>query len=113
MFRGQAPRRERGIWQRRFWEHAIRDDADFERHVDYIYFNPVKHGYVTRVCDWPHRKNALLWRTGVVIWPRSRVASGNKLIGRANCAVAAAFLRGLVAEPYAPPAGRGPAIKSA
>ena len=45
---------ERGIWQRRYWEHAIRDEADFERHVDYIHFNPVKHGYVTRVADWPH-----------------------------------------------------------
>ena len=52
--RSQVQRREAGIWQRRFWEHAIRDDADFERHVDYIHFNPVKHGYVTRVCDWPH-----------------------------------------------------------
>ena len=47
-------RRETGIWQRRFWEHAIGDDADFERHVDYIHFNPVKHGYVTRVCEWPY-----------------------------------------------------------
>jgi putative transposase len=47
-------RREKGIWQRRYWEHAIRDDADLARHVDYIYFNPVKHGLVTRVSDWPH-----------------------------------------------------------
>jgi putative transposase len=47
-------RREKGIWQRRFWEHTIRDDTDLARHVDYIHFNPVKHGYVTRVCDWPH-----------------------------------------------------------
>jgi putative transposase len=47
-------RRERGIWQRRYWEHAIRDDADLERHVDYIQFNPVKHGHVSQVCDWPH-----------------------------------------------------------
>ena len=47
-------KREKGIWQRRYWEHAIRDDADYERHVDYIHFNPVKHGYVTRVADWPH-----------------------------------------------------------
>ena len=45
---------ERGIWQRRFWEHLIRDERDFERHVDYIHFNPVKHGHVTRVRDWPH-----------------------------------------------------------
>jgi putative transposase len=62
----QVQRRESGIWQRRFWEHAIRDDADFERHVDYIHFNPVKHGYVARVCDWPYSsfhgyvKNGLL-----------------------------------------------------
>ena len=47
-------KRERGIWQRRYWEHAIRDDGDLERHVDYIHFNPVKHGYVSRVADWPH-----------------------------------------------------------
>jgi putative transposase len=47
-------KREKGIWQRRYWEHAIRDEADFERHVDYIHFNPVKHGCVTRVADWPH-----------------------------------------------------------
>jgi putative transposase len=47
-------KRERGLWQRRYWEHAIRDDADLERHIDYIHFNPVKHGLVSRVCDWPH-----------------------------------------------------------
>jgi putative transposase len=46
-------KREKGIWQRRYWEHAIRD-ADLERHADYVHFNPVKHGYVTRVADWPH-----------------------------------------------------------
>ena len=50
----KVAKREKGIWQRRYWEHAIRDDADFERHVDYIHFNPVKHGHVTRVRDWPH-----------------------------------------------------------
>jgi putative transposase len=50
----QITKREKGIWQRRYWEHAIRDDADLERHVDYIHFNPVKHGHVTRVADWPH-----------------------------------------------------------
>ena len=47
-------KREKGIWQRRYWEHAIRDDRDSERHVDYIHYNPVKHGLVTRVADWPH-----------------------------------------------------------
>jgi putative transposase len=50
----KAHKREKGIWQRRYWEHTIRDDADLERHVDYIHFNPVKHGHVTRVVDWPH-----------------------------------------------------------
>jgi putative transposase len=47
-------KREKGIWQRRYWEHAIRDDADLARHIDYIHFNPVRHGFVSRVCDWPH-----------------------------------------------------------
>ena len=47
-------KREKGIWQRRYWEHTIRDDADLERHVDDVHFNPVKHRHVTRVADWPH-----------------------------------------------------------
>jgi putative transposase len=47
-------RGERGIWQRRYWEHAIRDDRDFAGHVDYIHWNPIKHGWVERVGDWPH-----------------------------------------------------------
>ena len=47
-------KREKGIWQRRFWEHQIRDDADLERHVDYLHYNPVKHGLVACVNDWPY-----------------------------------------------------------
>jgi REP-associated tyrosine transposase len=47
-------RGERGIWQRRFWEHLIRDDADYARHVEYCYFNPIKHGHARRAQDWPH-----------------------------------------------------------
>jgi putative transposase len=47
-------RHERAIWQRRFWEHCIRDDRDFAAHVAYCYLNPVKHGLVERVRDWPH-----------------------------------------------------------
>ena len=47
-------KREKGVWQRRYWEHAIRDDADLARHVDYVHFNPVKHGLVPRVADWPY-----------------------------------------------------------
>ena len=47
-------KREYGIWQRRFWEHQIRDEIDLARHVNYIHYNPVKHGWVTRPVDWPH-----------------------------------------------------------
>ena len=47
-------KRERGTWQRRYWEHQIRDETDLARHVDYIHFNPVKHGWVNRPVDWPH-----------------------------------------------------------
>jgi putative transposase len=44
---------ERGIWQRRFWEHTMRDEADFVRHINYVHFNPVKHGLVGNAKDWP------------------------------------------------------------
>ena len=47
-------RGERGIWQRRYWEHLIRDEKDFAAHMDYIHINPVKHGLVARVVDWPY-----------------------------------------------------------
>ena len=50
----RARRRERGIWQRRYWEHAIRDETDWRNHADYIHYNPVKHGYVSRPIDWPY-----------------------------------------------------------
>jgi putative transposase len=45
---------ERGIWQRRFWEHTIRDGRDYATHIDYIHFNPVKHNFVLAVAQWPH-----------------------------------------------------------
>jgi putative transposase len=47
-------KREQSLWQRRYWEHQIRDDGDFEKHCDYIHWNPVKHGLVSRVVEWPH-----------------------------------------------------------
>ncbi len=46
-------KRESGVWQRRYWEHTIRDDQDYAAHMDYIHFNPVKHGLVTDAADWP------------------------------------------------------------
>jgi len=45
---------EYDLWQRRYWEHTIRDEDDLQRHVDYIHCNPVKHGLVKRVADWPY-----------------------------------------------------------
>ena len=49
----RAGKGERGVWQRRFWEYAIRDARDYAAHVDYVHFNPVKHGFVANACDWP------------------------------------------------------------
>ncbi len=51
---GRQKRGERGVWQRRFWEHTIRDERDYARHMDYVHYNPVKHGWVHRVRDWPY-----------------------------------------------------------
>jgi putative transposase len=56
---------ERGIWQRRYWEHALRDEEDFRRHADYIHFNPIKHGHVGRVKDWPYSSFHRMARLGV------------------------------------------------
>jgi putative transposase len=50
----RATQGERGIWQRRFWEHTIRDERDLQHHIDYIHYNPVKHALVARAADWPH-----------------------------------------------------------
>ena len=47
-------RKESALWQRRFWEHWICDERDYARHVDYLHWNPVKHGHVARVSDWPY-----------------------------------------------------------
>ena len=59
-------RHERGIWQRRFWEHLIRDEVDYARHVEYCYINPVKHGLVSRVRDWPHSSFHRDVRAGII-----------------------------------------------
>ena len=54
------------LWQRRFWEHTVRNEQDLERHVDYIHFNPVKHGLVARVRDWEHSSFHQYVRDGVL-----------------------------------------------
>jgi putative transposase len=56
---------ERGIWQRRYREHTLRDEGDFARHADYIHFNPVKHGHVRRTKDWPYSSFHRMVRLGI------------------------------------------------
>lgn len=58
-------RGERGIWQRRFWEHLIRDEADYAAHMNYVHINPVKHGLVSKAADWPHSTFHSLVEQGV------------------------------------------------
>jgi putative transposase len=72
-------KRERGIWQRRFWEHTIRDDADYANHVDYIHINPVKHGYVLRAVDWPHSTIHWFVKRGIVGegWATGEIVAGS------------------------------------
>ena len=60
------PNGELALWQPRYWEHTIRDDNDFARHVDYIHFNPVKHGTVKRARDWPFSSFHLYVRRGTL-----------------------------------------------
>jgi putative transposase len=64
----RASKAERGIWQRRYWEHTLRNEEDFARHADYIHYNPVKHGYVRRLRDWPYSSFHRMVRLGV--YPR-------------------------------------------
>ncbi len=61
----RAAKGERGIWQRRYWEHTIRDGNDFARHTDYVHINPVKHRLVTRVRDWPYSSFHRMVKLGV------------------------------------------------
>jgi putative transposase len=68
------------LWQRRFWEHTIRDERDFERHVDYIHFNPVRHGLVQRVRDWPHSSFHRYVRQGLL--PKDWGGTNSDVVGR-------------------------------
>jgi putative transposase len=66
-FRCERNRRgEYALWQRRFWEHTIRDESDFARHADYIHYNPVRHGFVSQASDWPHSSFRYYVRAGVL-----------------------------------------------
>jgi putative transposase len=54
------------LWQHRYWEHAVRDEADLANHIAYIHINPVKHGLVDRVADWPHSSFHRFVRQGLI-----------------------------------------------
>jgi putative transposase len=58
-------RGEYDLWQGRFWEHTIRDESDFSHHVDYIHYNPVKHGLTKQVRDWPYSTFHRYVETGI------------------------------------------------
>ncbi|MCC6208788.1 MAG: transposase [Gammaproteobacteria bacterium] len=60
---------EYDLWQRRYWEHTIRNEADLRNHVDYLHYNPVKHGWVSRVDQWPYSTFHRYISAG--IYPRS------------------------------------------
>ena len=62
----KVDKREAGLWQRRFWEHAIRDEADHAAHAGYCWSNPVKHGLVERAEDWPYSSIHRDIRAGIV-----------------------------------------------
>ena len=76
----RATRGERGIWQRRYWEHTPRDADDFARHLDYIHLNPVKHGHAGRVRDWPYSSFRRWVRLGVYL-PDWAGAAGDDIAG--------------------------------
>ena len=75
----RAGKGERGIWQRRYWEHTVRDESDFTRHLDYIHFNPVKHRHVERVQDWPFSSFQRMVRLGFYppVWASPSVGPEN------------------------------------
>lgn len=63
--KSRLKRGERGIWQRRFREHFIRDEEDLQHHIEYVHWNPVKHGWVKSVSEWPHSSFHSYVRRGV------------------------------------------------
>ena len=71
----RVQRGERGIWQRRFWEHTIRDNRDYAAHMDYIHFNPVKHNYVAQAADWKFSSFHRAVRQG--LYPQAWATSDN------------------------------------
>jgi len=69
------------LWQRGFWDHVIRDANDYERHFHYIHYNPVKHGLVRQVCEYPHSSFHEYVRRGIYTpdWGVAEEATLSKL----------------------------------
>ena len=73
--RARVAKREQAVWQHRYWEHLLRDEADFVRHVEYIHYNPVKHGHAQAPMDWPYSSFRRYVEAGVypADWGRSEM----------------------------------------
>lgn len=104
MSASKSSRRELTFWQRRYWEHRIRDEQDFERHVDYIHYNPVKHGYAAAPASWPYSSFHRYVRDGLypAIWGSG---GANPFAGRDRPRVGCAtvfMLRTRMIEPVKP-----------
>ena len=78
--RSEIMKGERGIWQRRYWEHTLRDEDDWRRHVDYIHYNPVKHQHVAQVVDWPY--STFHRYVDEDVYPRDWAGGGEERDGR-------------------------------
>lgn len=76
-------KRERGIWQRRFWEHGIRDELDYSRHLDYIHYNPVKQGYALSPSKWPYSSIHRYIKSGILSpnWAMHREENDHIIFG--------------------------------
>ena len=74
-------KKEATIWQRRFWEHTIRDEQDYENHFDYIHYNPVKHGLVNNVAEWPWSSFHRYVKAGVYApdWSKGDIKISNSI----------------------------------
>ena len=66
--RARLRKSQQAVWQHRFWEHLLRDEADYQQHIEYIHYNPVKHGYVSRPLDWPW--SSFRWFVSDNIYPQ-------------------------------------------
>ncbi len=64
--KARIKKQQQAVWQHRYWEHGIKDEVDFEHHVNYIHYNPVKHGYVERAVDWQYSSIHKYIKRGIV-----------------------------------------------